>query len=168
MGARYSASWTSITPTAVADTVAFTAGQAPGFLLGGSATMRLNVSEVYMGGEASASSSPTIMVLARDSTVSVGALSVGRNALLDGSGTAPGTTASFGSTAATTFAQRSSTLHLLHLSFNAYGGIVRWVARPGEEPSIVGNTASLGEMSLSAFTGGTPGAQSGHILYEVA
>ncbi len=168
MGVRYSASWTSVTPTAVADTTSFTAGQALGFLQGGSATMRLNISEIYMGGEAAAASSPSVIVLGRDSTVAVGALSVGRTALVDGSSTAPGTTAAFGSTAATTFPQRSSTLHLLHLSFNAFGGIVRWVARPGEEPSVVGNTASLGEVSLSAYTGGTPGAQSGHLLFEVA
>ena len=72
------------------------------------------------------------------------------------------------STAATTKPQRSATLHLLHLSFNAYGGIVRWVARPGEEISIVGNTASLGEASLSCLNAGTPGAMSAHILYELA
>ncbi len=67
---------------------------------------------------------------------------------------------------ATTDPQRSSTLKLLNIGFNAFGGIYRWVAAPGEEISIVGNTASLGEVSLSAFTGGTPGAMGSHIIYE--
>ena len=48
------------------------------------------------------------------------------------------------------------------------GGIVRWVAAPGEEPSTIGNTASLGEVSLSAFTGGTAGLTGAHIIYEPA
>ena len=87
--------------------------------------------------------------------------------MLDASNTAPATTPIVGNTTTGTVPQRSATLHLLHLSFNAYGGIVRWVARPGEEPSVVGNTASLGEASLSAFTGGTTGQISSHVLYEV-
>lgn len=165
--ARYSATWTSITPTATADTTNLVDSTYPLILQGGSTTMRLNVNEVYVGGEASASSSPTIMVLARDSTVAA-TVTAGttRNAATDGSTVAPGTLATVGHIA-TTKPQRSSTLHLLHLSFNAYGGIVRWQARPGEELSVVGNTASLGEMSLSAFTGGTTGATSGHVLYEL-
>jgi hypothetical protein len=165
--ARYSASWTSITPTATADATNLVDSTYPLILQGGSTTMRLNVNEVYVGGEAAASSSPTIMVLARDSTVAA-TVTAGttRNAATDGSTVAPGTLATVGHIA-TTKPQRSATLHLLHLSFNAYGGIVRWQARPGEELSVVGNTASLGEMSLSAFTGGTAGATSGHVLYEL-
>ena len=69
--------------------------------------------------------------------------------------------------AATNKPQRSATLGgLLNLSFNAFGGIVRWVAAPGEEISMVGNTASLGEVSLSAFTGGTAGLLGAHMIYE--
>ena len=165
--ARYSLSWKSITPTATADATNLTDSTYPFILLGGSSTMRLNVSEIYIGGEATASA-PTILVAARDSTVGA-TVSAGttRNALTDGSSTAPGTTATTGHVA-TTKPQRSATLHLLDLSYNAFGGIVRWVARHGEELSVVGNTASLGELSLSAFTGGTPGACSGHCIYEVA
>lgn len=165
--AGYFVSWKSITPTATADATNIVDSTYPALLQGGNTTMRLNVNEVYIGGEAPASSSPTIMVLARDSTVGA-TVTAGttRNAARDGSATAPGTLALFGHIA-TTKPQRSATLHLLDLSYNAYGGIVRWVARPGEEISIVGNTASLGEVSLSAFTGGTPGACSGHIAYEL-
>ena len=166
--ARYSLTWTSITPTATADTTNLVDSTYPAILQGGSSTMRLNINEVYIGGEAAASSSPTIMVLARDSTVAA-TVTAGttRNAATDGSTVAPGTLPVTGHIA-TTKPQRSSTLHLLHLSFNAYGGIARWQARYGEELSVVGNTASLGEVSLSAFTGGTTGATSGHILYEIA
>jgi hypothetical protein len=162
--ARYSATWSSITAAAVADTVSFTAGQAPGFLRSGGATQQLKINEVYVGGEDTAST-PTSMILARTSTISVGALSVGNNALLDATATAPGTTAAWGSTAATTFPQRSSTLYLLDLSLNTYGGIARWQARYGEEITVYGNTASFGEVCLSSKAG--TGKTSGHIIYEV-
>lgn len=165
--ARYSLTSTSTTTSATADTTNLV-DQTYSFLLqGGNSTMRLNINEIYMGGE-SGSSAPQIMVLARDSTVGA-TVTAGqtRNAVLDGSNTAPGTTAVTGN-AATTKPQRSSTLHLLHPSFNAFGGISRWQARPGEELSVVGNTASLGEVTLSAYTGTTAGQISAHCLYEVA
>lgn len=163
--ARYSLSFEGVTLTAVADTAAMTDSGYPFFLQGGSATMRLNVSEVYVGGE-SAASAITKLKLARDSTVAATGISGDRNAALDGSTTAPGTLAVFGNVS-TTKPQRSATLHILALSFNAFGGVVRWVSRQGEEPSIVTATQPLGEMSLSAYTGGT-GIVSGHCLYEVA
>ena len=162
--ARYSANWTSITATAVADTTTFTAGQAPGFLRSGAATQMLRINEVYVGGEDTAST-PTTMILARSSTISVGALSVGQNNLMDFNATAPGTTASFGSTAATTFPQRSATGYLLDLSLNTFGGISRWQARYGEEITSFGNTQPAGEVVLSSKT--DAGKTSGHILYEV-
>jgi hypothetical protein len=165
--ARYSFTTTSVTPTATADTANLVDSTYLAYLQGGSSTQRLNIAEIYMGGEAASSSSPSIMVLARDSTVMTGSVSGGRTAVLDASNTAPGTLPNVGNAAGTTKPQRSSTLHLLHLSFNAYGGIVRWVARPGEEISAVGNTASLGEVSLSAFTGGTTGQMSSQVLYEI-
>lgn len=166
--ARYSYAVDSVTPTATADTANLVDSTYLGYLQGGNSTMRLNIAEVYMGGEAASSSSPTVMRLGRSSTVSTGTATGGFSSQLDGSSTAPGTVARTGNAAATTKPQRSVTLgRLLNLSFNAYGGIVRWVARPGEEISVIGNTASLGEVSLSAFTGGTPGAISAHVLYEV-
>jgi len=165
--ARYSFSVTSVTPTATGDTTNLVDSTYLGYFQGGNSTQRLNFAEIYMGGEAASTSSPSIMVFARDSTVMTGTVGGGRVAVTDASNTAPATTPLVGNTAATTKPQRSATLHLLHLSFNAYGGIVRWVARPGEEPSVVGNTASLGEASLSAFTGGTTGQISSHVLYEV-
>lgn len=163
--ARYSATWSQITAAAVNDTTTFTAGQAPGFLRSGGATQELRVNEVYIGGLENAASNRTEMILARTSTISVGALSVGNLAVVDFKSTAPGTTPSWGSTAATTFPQRSSTLYLLNLSMNAYGGIARWQARVGEEIVAYGNTASGGELCLSSKLG--TGITSGHILFEV-
>jgi len=157
------ATWT---PVAVADTVAFTdLGYMA--LQGASATQRTAISEVYMGGQA-ATSAPCIMIGARDSTVGVTltALPAGASdAALD-----PATAALAAPVvpfvASTTKPQRAATLGLLNLSFNAFGGIVRWVAYPGEELWMLGNTASFGEFSLSAYTGGTPGLMGSHIVYE--
>jgi hypothetical protein len=160
--ARWSANQPTWTPTAVADTTNFTD---TGYhaIQGGTSTQRINLLEVYMGGQAGASS-PSIMIVGRDSTVGA-TLSVGRFAALDAATAALGTNPICFNTA-TTKPQRSSTLSLLNLSFNAFGGIVRWVAAPGEEVGMLGNTASLGEVSLSAFTGGTPGLMGSHFIVE--
>lgn len=162
--ARYSNSWTSATMTATADTAALVNATYAGTMLGAGATVQGKINEVYIGGE-SAASNPTTMILARDSTVAVGALSVGRQALTDVLSTAPGTLISWGNTAATSAPQRSATLHLLHLTLNTFGGIARWQARYGEEITMYGASANIGSLSLSAITG--TGVSSGHILFEV-
>lgn len=161
--ARYSLGYQTKTMVAVADTTNFTDNGYATFLQGGNGTMQAKINEVYIGGEDTAST-PTTMTLARDSTVAATGISGNTNALLDASATAPGTLMTFGS-ASTTKPQRSSTLHLLQPSLNTYGGISRWQARYGEEITVVGNTASLGEVSLSSVTG--TGKISGHILYEL-
>jgi len=163
--ALYSVSSQSKTLTAVADTAAFTDNGYLFFLQGGSSTMRLKISEVQSGGE-STSSATAIMAFGRDSTVGATSISGGFNAALDGSAVAPGTLATFGCVS-TTKPQRSSTLgHLITHSYNAFGGLARWQARQGEEITVVGNTASLGEVSYSGFTGAS-GIVSGHCLYEL-
>jgi hypothetical protein len=163
--ARYSLASQSVTLTAVADAAAMADNGYGFFLQGGSSTMRLNINEVQAGGE-STSSAPALMVFGRDSTVAATGISGCTNAALSGSGVAPGTLAVFGRVS-TTKPQRSATLgHLLEHSFNAFGGLVRWQARQGEEISVVGNTASLGEVSYSCFTGGS-GIVSSHCLYEL-
>jgi hypothetical protein len=147
----------------VADTTNFTDN---GYhaIQGGSSTQRINIHEVYMGGQATASA-PCIMQFGRDSTVGA-TLTAGRLAALDPA-TAALAAPPTAFVASTTKPQRSATLGaLLNLSFNAFGGIVRWVAAPGEEIAMLGNTASLGELSLSAFTGGTPGLMGSHIILE--
>lgn len=164
--AKWSTGLTTFTPTATADTVNLVDATYMSLIQGGSSTQRINILEVFLGGQAG-SSAPTFMLLARDSTVGA-TVSLGSgqsNAALDAATAALAAPQVVGNTA-TTKPQRSSTLKLLNLSFNAFGGLVRWLAAPGEEISTVGNTASLGEVSLSAFTGGTPGLMGGHIVYE--
>lgn len=166
--AKWSFSVGTWTPVAVADATNFTdAGYMA--LMGGSTTQLINILEVYMGGQAGASS-PSIMMLARDSTVQVTPTALATpnsNGALHPS-TAALAAVPIGFVASTTKPQRSNsvTLAKLNLSFNAFGGIVRWVAAPYEEFMLLGNTASLGEVSLSAFTGGTPGLMGAHLVYE--
>lgn len=165
--AKWSFSNASWTPTAVAAGSTQTANGAC-FLQGGSSTQYLLTSEIYMGGNAAASA-VTDMVVSRDSTVAVTAITLGtngKNAALDPA-TAALAAAQVPGFSATTMPQASTTLQLLALSFNTFGGIVRWVAYPGEELRTVGNSASLGELSLSCSTiAGTPGALSSTWIYE--
>lgn len=161
--ARWSAQQNNWTPTAVADTTNFTNS---GYfaLQGGSSTQRSNILEVYMGGLASASS-PAQMILARDSTVGATAMSGGTLASLDPS-TAALAAPPVNFSTSTTKPQRSATLYLLNLGFNAFGGVVRWVAAPGQEIGMLGNTASFGEISLSHGASGTAGLMGCHIIFE--
>lgn len=154
------------TPTGVADTTAFTDASYCA-LQGGSATQRTRILELFLGGQAGASA-VNPMILARDSTVGVTltALGAGNNdAPLD-----PAVAALAAPVvpfvASITKPQRAATLGLLNLSFNAFGGIVRWVAAPDEEIWVLGNAANAGEVSLSAYTGGSPGLMGSHIIYE--
>ena len=156
----------SWTPVAVADTVNFTNLGIMG-LMCGTTLQRIDVMEVFMGGVATASA-PTLMVVSRDSTVQATptALSTGMsNAALDIAALPPAA-APVAFQSSGTLAQRSATLGLLALPFNAFGGVVRWEAARGKELRMLGNTASFGEISLSAYTGGTPGLMGAHIIYE--
>lgn len=168
--AKFSVSHKTVTPTATADTADLVDSTYPFCWQGSSATQRTNISEVYLGGQAGAST-PTFMVLGRDSQVATGALTSSANlmtAALDPATAALGSPVVTFNIAATLKPRRSSTLGgLLNLSFNAFGGIVRWVA-PDPTCNIVmlGNAASFGETSLSAFTGGTAGLLGAHAIYE--
>ena len=162
--ARWSSNIPTWTPTAVADTTNMTDG-GHHTIQGGTAIQRGELREVYLGGQAGASS-PSIMVLGRTSTVGT-TLTAGRLAALDPA-TAALVAAPVGyGTSGTAKPQRSATLGmLLNLSYNAFGGIVRWYCGPDEIISYLGNTASLGELSLNAFTGGTPGLMGTNIVFE--
>ncbi len=161
--ARWNAFKNNWTPVAVADATNFTDS---GYmaLQGGSSTQRNSLLEVYMGGLASASA-PAQMILGRDSTVGATSLS-GVGVIALDPATAALAAPPLGLSASTTKPQRSSTLQLLMLGFNAFGGVVRWVAAPGEEIGMLGNTASLGEISLSHASSGTPGLMSSHFIFE--
>lgn len=161
----------SLTPGAgTADAVALTTLTYMA-LQGGTSTQRSDIDEIYMGGLA-ASTAPLIMLLGHDSTV-VGTPTTlatpNSNGPTDptaGVLTAPAVGAITGGTQA----QRSNSVTVAKktFAFNAFGGIVRAnYANTKNRFGILGNTASLGEVSLSSFTGSTAGAAiSAHILYE--
>lgn len=154
------------TPVGVLDAANFTDNGYMG-LMGGSTTQRIDISDIYIGGLAGAST-PTPMVLSRDSTVQATptALTTAQsNAALDPA-TAALAAPQVAFTASTTKPQRSATLAKIALALNAFGGIVRMNLEPFGQLKILGNTASLGEASLSAYTGGTPGLVMASITYE--
>jgi hypothetical protein len=164
---------TTITPTATGDTANLVDATYPFLLLGGSASQLNRIHEVSISGQAPTTSSPTYMLLARDSTVATGTNTNGAgqtDAAVDFATAALAAPALTGNSNATTKPQRSSTLHLLNCSLNAFGGSYFWRANKVDEcPTIFGNSnvsPLLGEVSLSAFTGGTPGAIGAHMIYE--
>lgn len=164
--AKYSGNWTSVTATAIADTTALTDNNYC-YDIQPSAAHRLQVSEIFIGGEAAAST-PLVLKFARCSTASGvlfagtgGRAPVNLDPLASAQSAPP-----LGGNSATTDPQRSATLHLLNFSFNAFGGIARWVAAPGYEINAYGVAANVGDLNLSGFTGTGAAATSGHILFE--
>jgi hypothetical protein len=157
------------TPTAVADAIAITGPfQA---LKGGSASQRILIEEVYEAGMAAAQA-PTFMMLARSIVLGITPTALAAPAY-DGpmdSLTAALAAPPVSYIAAATGPQRSSGVGdgRLQLGFNAFGGIVRWVAGPNEQWMQYGSALQVGESVLSAFTGGTPGLMNSHIVYEPA
>lgn len=161
-----------ITPAGVADTTSFTSGQAFAFYRGGSATQYTRFWEFSFSGLASSTSSPTPMVFADDSTISVGALSFtgsGGDSYMDPFTAALAAPLNVGNVAATTYPQRDVANHKMQLGLNAFGGVYFWRANRAEEcPALYGTAVSIGDMSVSCFTGGTPGLISGHVIYETS
>ena len=152
-------------PGATADAVALVSNTYLA-VQGGSSSQLINIMEVYLGGQAG-SSAPMVMLLRRDSTIgattsfAAGGTDSPLNSLTAALAAPPVTFDT-----ATTAPVASST-HLLNLTFNAFGGIVRWLAAPGEEIVQYGNAVSVGETSLSGFTGTTATTNIGaHIVYE--
>lgn len=161
---------TTITPTATADATNLVDATYPNILQGGSGTQLNKIWEVSLNGQAASSSSPTFMLLSRDSGVATGSNTNGTgqtDAAIDPATAALAAIALTGNSNATNKPQRSATLHLANCSLNAFGGVYFWRANRLEECfTVLGNTASFGEASLSAFTGGTPGAIGTHMVYE--
>lgn len=151
------------TPTAVADTTNFTDG-GHHTIQGGTSTQRSEVLAVEIVGLAG-SSAPTPLWMGRDSTVG-GTLTAGRIGPQDASAAIIASPPTSFQTS-TTKPQRSATLgYMINLGLNAYGGILRWYRGPEQRFSMVGNTASLGELSISCMTGGTPGALQSAVTLE--
>jgi hypothetical protein len=156
----------SFTPTATADAANLADGTHLS-IQGSTSTERIVIQEVFAQGQAPATSSPTNLVLARHSTVGATlSLATGAKDAAQDASSPAGTARGYNT--ATTKPQRSATLGLLVCGLNAFGGNFRWQHSgiSGKEISLVGNAASLGEMGLSAFTGGTVGAIGAHIIYE--
>lgn len=166
---KYSATWSTVTANPVADGSSFnnTTAVALGFLRTGGSTSRVKISEVYIGGE-DTGGVVAAMLLARNSLLSVGTLTVGNLELIDALSNGPSSAPAWGNNAGTTYPQRSSTRYLLPLSLNTYGGISKWMAKPNYEITAYGATQPYGDVSLSCrVSSGTP-KSSGYILFEAA
>lgn len=157
----------SWTPVAVADTVTMTANGA-GFIQGASATQRTRLHEICLTGMAGVSS-PMLMEVGRDSTIAVTSITLGTNGKDAPQGAAVAALAApvVPGFSATTMPQRSATLGGLKMcGFNAFGGIFKWQTKDDDVIDMIGNTQPLGELSLSAFTGGTMGLIQSEMIYE--
>jgi hypothetical protein len=154
------------TTEAVADTTNMTDSKYMA-LKGGSASQLTRIKEVYAAGLEASTSSPQKLLLSRDSTVgaSTTALTTGESDTADDPATAALAAPVVPFVAATTKPQRAKA-YLANLAFNALGGIVRLRFPLGEEPAMLGNAASLGEVSLSGFTGTVAAPIAAHIKYE--
>lgn len=172
--ARRTVSVTTITPTATADTTNLVDSTYPFILQGGSATQINYIWEISLAGQAASSSSPTFMMLAADSQVATGSNTRGtgqKDAPNNPATAALAAPAVTGNANATNKPQRSSTVGYANTSVNAFGGVYFWRANRVEECYIVAGNAApatglAGEVSVSAFTGGTPGALGCHMIYE--
>jgi hypothetical protein len=158
----------TVTQTAFADTTALTNAAYIGSFKGGSGTQRTLIDEIIVNGQAAAAA-VVITQLARESTVGVGAQSGGDDAALDPATAALAAPVGVGNSFATSAPQRDVAAKLHHLTINAFGGISKWkslAADRSDSPVLLGNTASFGGMSLSAFTGSAAGAVDCHVIYE--
>ena len=156
----------SWTPVAVADTTNMTdAGHVS--IKGGSTTQVTNLLEVYCGGLATASANMPIQ-LARHSTVgaTLTALAGPNSEEPSNPATAALAAPALPYVASTTKPQADANAKLGSYAFNAFGGLVRKQWNSGEGPSLLGNTASFGELGLNCFTGGTVGLMASHFEYE--
>lgn len=138
-------------------------------IIPGSATQMIDVQEIYMGGQA-ASSAVSLMMFARSSTVGITPTAL---ATPNSDGPMNGWTADLVATpkcyiTAATQPNRTpaATIARMNMTYNAFGGIVRWVAAPGEEWKLVGTAVNVSETSLSAFTASATASMGINIIYE--
>lgn len=134
---------------------------------GGSSTQYTRIKEVYCGGLEASTAAAQRLLLARDSVVGATptALTTGESDEPDDPNTAALAAPVVTYVASTTKAQRARK-YLASVAFNALGGLTRLRFAINEEPALLGNAADNGEVSLSGFTGTTPGLLSAHIKYE--
>jgi hypothetical protein len=161
--AQYSLSYAGVTP----DVVDATAQALPIKALVTGSTAAVAVQEIYIGGEAP-SSTVNELVVNRPTTAGTYTNTQTPALLNPYSAAATGWTAR-GAISGTVTASTEpvhSTGDVLNLTFNAYGGVVRWVAPPGAEIVTIGNVSSAqGELCLLTSRNGT-GVVSGHVIVE--
>lgn len=125
-----------------------------------SVTVVDRITEIYVGGEAT-SSTVIAMAARRNGTQATTPTNVVAAGLSPFSAAPAG---NFHQLAATPGVTGAVTAQLLKLSLNAFGGVVRWVAAPGEELYVIGATAPNNEISLSAITGSA--LIGAHVIFE--
>lgn len=137
---------------------------------GAASTQRIDVSEILISGFAG-SSAPALFQMGHVSVIETTPTALATATASDGPADSSGAAAA---SAPVTFiaasTQPTSTNNTtdprLNLGLNLFGGIIRWVAAPRMQWTQLGNTATLGESYLAAFTGSTSGTFSAHIMYE--
>lgn len=146
-------------PGGVADGTTFNSASYDAYLVG-AAPRLARITEVYEGGEASASTVNN-MALRRDQTSAATPAQKTPRPNNPASQAALGTYFQDATTQATPGSQ-----HMLNLSYNSWGGAVRWVAYPGEEIWVIGGGAlPNSELSLAGVSG-TQGQMSSHFVVE--
>lgn len=159
---------TTFTPTATADNTTLVNGTY--MAVGNSITTgAIKVHEIQIGGQATASA-VNIMLFARNMVLGVtptalvapnsdGAMHRSTLAIANpqlcfvAAGTGP-------SRSNNTFTPK------LNMTFNAWGGTVKWYDQVDQEWWIIGQEVNFSETSLSAFTGGNVGPVGAHIILE--
>jgi hypothetical protein len=142
---------------------------------GGSTTQLVDVLEILVSGQASASTVgghafcrasalETGAVTALAWPASDGGMNPNITALVSGS---PTVTFIVSATNPPTPSNTATDAHL-QLGTNLFGGIIRWNAAPFQQWQIVGNAATLGESVLVNLTdyNGVNGLATAHIMYE--
>lgn len=119
----------------------------------------IRIVEAFVGGEATSSTVNRMAVrrLSTNATTPTDVVPAALNPLSQAS-------LSQGYSAASTGPTIASTNHLLNLAFNAFGGVVRWVAAPGEELWASAQTAPNGQVVLDSISG--TGTVSSHLIFE--
>lgn len=159
--AMYTSAVTLWTPTAVAEG-AITITNAVHALRTAAATNAAKVNEIMIGGGATASTvndtglrrmttnaaTPTNRVPAPMNPYSAASVFQGY----------------ITATTLPTTAALATIQHVLNFTYNAFGGVVRWVAIPGGEVWLITATANNSEMGLVNLNG--TGAQSTHYVVE--
>jgi len=158
----------TLTPTQQADGVLSAGTYAA--IKGGSTTMQVTILEVYQTGQAAASAyNATCLAFASTLETTPTALALpNTDGYMNPNAAALGTgTTVFVAAGTAPTRSPATTLPRMRLGFNAFGGVVRWVAAPSEEWVQYGNATNGGETLFSSENYGTAGAQAVNFIYEI-